>query len=163
MLYSHLLKDTKWLSDLQMVAETQQLLIISTCTRIYCLLCLAFFLQGQGRGMAHRLKTGLLLISVNKILFKRSHFHLYDTCGFYTVKGLSDFLRSLNYLLPDPTERAVGTFPQVCFFPFTALASSSASMQMTPSSRLILFTGVYPETFTSQMGCLLLIYLEHNH
>lgn len=139
------------------------MLIISTCTRIYCLLCLAFFPQGQGRGMAHRLKTGLLLMSVNKILFKRSRFHLYAACGFYTVKRLFDSLRSLNYLLPDPTERAVGTCPQACFFPFTALVSSRAGTWMTPSSRLTLFTGVYPETFTSQLGRLLLIYLEHNH
>lgn len=113
--------------------------------------------------MAHRLKTGLLLMSVNKILFKRSRFHLYAACGFYTVKRLFDSLRSLNYLLPDPTERAVGTCPQACFFPFTALASSRAGTWMTPSSRLTLFTGVYPETFTSQLGRLLLIYLEHNH
>lgn len=46
-----------------------------------------FLPSRTGQGNGPQVKTGLLLISVNKILCKRSHSHLYATCGFYTVKA----------------------------------------------------------------------------
>lgn len=46
-----------------------------------------FLPPGTGLGNGPQVKTGLLLVSVNKILFKSSHFHLYATCGFHTVKA----------------------------------------------------------------------------
>lgn len=47
----------------------------------------AFLTSRTGLGNGPLVKSGLLLVSVNKILFKRSHFHLYATCGFHTVKA----------------------------------------------------------------------------
>lgn len=52
------------------------------------LLTVSGFLPSRtGQGNGPQVKTGLLFISVNKILCKRSHSHLYATCGFYAVKA----------------------------------------------------------------------------